>query len=118
MPSHSNKEAGAAVGERVNERGGTGGGEAVELGTGPVEVAGMEEADEAIVGAIERAADKGCNVGRAQKAMAGELANDLHVVVGEAEGRRLRRTAEPRQSGRGRNDYGLHPQSIPLPSIN
>ena len=36
----------------------------------------------------------------------GELTHDVHVVVGEAEGGRFRRTAEPRPAGRG--DKRLH----------
>ena len=93
------QEAGAAVGERIDDRRRAGGRVVVELGAGAVDVAGMEEARQAIVGAVERAADQGGNVGGAQEPVPRELAHDLHVVIGEAEGRRFRRTAEPRQSG-------------------
>ena len=52
----------------------------------------MKEPREPIIGAVKRAADEGGDVGGAQKRRRAELADDLHVVVGEAKGRRLRRT--------------------------
>src|SRR5258707_2059211 len=58
----------------------------------------MEEALEPVVGAVERAADKLGDMRRSDEPMPRDLADDLHVVVGKAEGRRFRRTAEPRQS--------------------
>ena len=107
------QEAGAAIGKRIDDRRRAGGRVVVELGARPVDVAGMKEARQPIVGAVERAADQRGDVGRAQEAMARELPHDLHVVVGEAEGRRFRRTAEPRQSGGRGNDGGLHTEIIP-----
>ena len=80
------QEARAAIGERIDERSGAGGRIVVELGARPVEIAGMEEPREAIVGAIERAADEGRDMRRSQEAMPRELAHDRHVVVGEAKG--------------------------------
>ena len=35
---------------------------------------------------------------RTYEAMPGKLANDLNIVIGQAEGRRFRRTAEPRST--------------------
>src|SRR5271157_746338 len=56
------KEARAAVGERVNHRSGPDGIE-VELGARAVDVAGVEKPMEAIIGTVERAADEGGDVG-------------------------------------------------------
>jgi hypothetical protein len=55
------KQARAAVGERVDHAGGPDGIE-VELGARSVDVARVEQAQETIVGAVERAADEGSNV--------------------------------------------------------
>jgi hypothetical protein len=63
----------------------------------------MEEPAEAISGAVERAADQRSDVRRSQKAVARQLTDDHHVIVGKTEGRRLRRTAEPRPSRGGSN---------------
>ena len=49
----------------------------------------MKEPREAIIGAVERAADQGGDVGRAQEAMPRQLPHDLHVVIGETEGWRF-----------------------------
>ena len=62
----------------------------------PIEVSRMEKPGEAIVGAIERPPDERRDMGRSQKAMAGELPDDRDITVGKAEGRRFRRSAEPR----------------------
>jgi hypothetical protein len=43
----------------------------VELGARPVDVASVEKAREAVVGAVERAADKRSDVGRAEEARPG-----------------------------------------------
>ena len=56
------KQARAAVGERVDHRGGPDRIE-VELGARAVDVAGMKEPQKAVVGAVERAADEGGDVG-------------------------------------------------------
>ena len=40
--------------------------------------------------------------------MAGELAHDVHDVVSEPEGRRFRRTAEPRPTCRGNERLRVH----------
>ena len=85
-----------ALSTAPGERERAGGRIVVELGARPVEVAGMEQPGEAIVGSIEGAADKSRDVRRSQEAMARQVTHDLHVVIGETEGRRLRRTAEPR----------------------
>ena len=94
------QEAGASVGERVHEVRRASEGEAVELGMWPIKVARMEQPGEAVIGAIKRAADQGRDVGRSQKAMPRELADDQHVVVGNAEGGRLRRAPEAGATGR------------------
>ena len=60
----------------------------------------MKEAQKAIVGAVERTADEGGDMGGFEKTVPRKLAHDMHVV-GEAEGRRFRRTAEPRPTGWG-----------------
>ena len=60
----------------------------------------MKEPGQPVIGAVERAADQGGDMGRAQEPVPRKLPYDFHVVVGEAEGRRLRRTAEPRPAGR------------------
>src|SRR5271166_2782935 len=44
--------------------------------------------------------------------MSGELAHDMHVVVGEAEGWRLRRPAEPRPTGRDNERLRVHAHII------
>ena len=109
------QETGAAVGERIDQRRRAGGRVVVELGARPVDVAGVKEARQPVVGAVERAADQGGDVGGAQEAMPRELAHDLHVVIGQAEGRRFRRTAEPRQARLRCDDGGIHTEIIPLP---
>src|SRR5450631_1368247 len=53
-----NEKPGAAIGERVDVRSGAGGWIVVELGARAVEIAGVEEAVQAVIGAIERAADQ------------------------------------------------------------
>ena len=45
----------------------------------------------------------------------GRAAARSHIVIGEAEGRRFRRTAEPWQSGGRGNDGGFHNEIIPRP---
>ena len=73
----------------------------------------MKELGETIVRAIERAADEGRDVGGTQEAMACKVTHDRHVVVGEAEGRRFRRTAEPRPADRrGNGMHHIHVHSI------
>src|SRR5208283_4793203 len=101
------KQARAAVGERVDHRSGPDRIE-IELGARAVDVASVEKAMEAIIGAVERAADQGGDVGRSQKAVSGELADDFHIVVGEAKGGRFRRTTEPRPAGRGNERLRVH----------
>ena len=68
----------------------------------------MEEAQQAIVGAVDRAPDQYRDVGRAKKAKPRELAHDLYVVLGKTEGRRFRRTAEPGSSCRLLNSGDIH----------
>ena len=90
------EKTGAAVGKGIGDRRRAGGRVVVELGARAVDIAGMEKAQETIVGAVERAADQGGDVGRAQEAIARQLADDDDIVVGETKGRRFRRTAEAR----------------------
>jgi hypothetical protein len=59
----------------------------------------MEQPFEPIIGAIERAADQGRDVGRSQETVSGKLAHDVHVVVREAKSWGLRRTAEAGAAG-------------------
>ncbi len=68
----------------------------------------MKEPQKAIVGAVERAADLRGDVGRSQEAMPSELADNLSVIIGEAEGGRFRRTAEPWPTGRGDKRLRVH----------
>jgi hypothetical protein len=68
----------------------------VELGTRPIDVAGVEKTIQTIIGAIERAPYQWCNMCRTQEAMSRKLANDFNIVIGQSEGWRFRRTAEPR----------------------
>jgi len=82
------------------------------LGARPVDIAGMKEPQKAIVGAVERAADEGGDVGGFEEAVSGELAHDVHVVVGETKGGRFRRTAEPRPTGRGDKRLRVHTDII------
>ena len=107
------QEAGAAVGERIGHRCRAGGRVVVELRARAVDIAGMKEPRQPIIGAVERAADQGGDVGRAQEAMPRQLPHDFHVVIGEAEGRRLRRTAEPRPAGRCDKRLQVHGAIIP-----
>jgi hypothetical protein len=68
----------------------------------------VKEAQKAIVGAVERAADERGDMGGFEKAVPRKLTHDVHVVVGEAEGWRFRRTAEPRPTGRGDKHLRVH----------
>jgi hypothetical protein len=88
----------AAVGECVDHWGRAGSGEAVELGARAIDVTGVEEQVEAVVGAVERTADKRCNVRRPDEPMLRHLAHDLHVIIRETEGWWLWSSAESRQS--------------------
>ena len=80
----------------------------VELRARPVNVTGMKEPQKAVVGAVERAADERGDVRRTQEAVTRKLAHNVHVVISETEGRRLRRTAEPRPAGRGDMRLRVH----------
>jgi len=102
------QEPGAAVGERIDNRRRTRRRVIVELRARPIDVARMEEPREAIIGAIERAADESRNVGRTQEAMPRQVAHDRHVVVGDAEGGWFRRTAEPRSTSGLRDSQFAH----------
>jgi hypothetical protein len=62
-----------------------------QLGMQPVQVPGMEEPSEPVIGPIDRAADKCRDVGRSQEAVSSKLAHDNYVVVRDAEGWRFRR---------------------------
>src|SRR5213075_1484944 len=73
----------------------------------------MKEPREAIIGAVEGAADQRGNVGRAQEAMPRQLPHDFHVVIGKTEGRRLRRTTEPRPACRCDKQSEVHATIIP-----
>ncbi len=89
------EKAGAAVGECVHHRARSGGRVVVELGARTVEVAGMEEPGQTIVGAIEGAANKRGDVGRSEEAVAGKLAHDRHVIVRQTKCGWRRRAAKP-----------------------
>ena len=90
----------------------------VELGARPVNVTGMKEPQKAIVVAVERAADQGSDMSGFEKAVPRKLAHDVHVVVGEAEGWRLRRTAEPRPTGRGDKRLHVHANNYTGPHLS
>ena len=92
------QQAGAAISESIGI-GCRAYREAVELGARAVDIAGVKKAGEAIVGAVEGAADQGGDVGGAEETVAGEMADDENIVVGQPERRRFRRTAEPRTAG-------------------
>jgi hypothetical protein len=51
-------------------------------------------------------------MGGFEKAVPRKLTHDVHVVVGEAEGWRFRRTAEPRPTGRSDKRLRLHADII------
>jgi hypothetical protein len=51
---------------------------------------------QAVIGAIERAADQSSDMGRSEEPVAGEQADNPDIVVGQTKVRRLRRTDEPR----------------------
>jgi len=72
----------------------------------------MKEPQKAIVGAVERAADEGGDVGGFEEAVSGELAHYLYVVVSETKGGRFRRTAEPRPTGRCDKRLSVHAHII------
>jgi hypothetical protein len=67
-----------------------------QLGVRPVQVPGMEEPSEPVIGPIDRATDKCRDVGRSQQAVSSKLAHDNYVVVSDTEGWWFRRTAETR----------------------
>ena len=72
----------------------------------------MKEAQKAIVGAVERAADQRGDMGGFEEAVARKLTHDVHVVVGETKGGRFRRTAEPRPTGRCDKRLRVHADII------
>src|SRR5204862_5477303 len=88
------------IGERVDEWFGTLGRIVVELGARTIDVAGVKKSRQSIVDAIEGAGSQRGDVGRSQETVMREIANDLHVVIGDAESRRFRRTAKPRATYR------------------
>ena len=73
----------------------------------------MEELGEPIIGAVEGAADKRRDVGGSQEAMSRQVAHDNNVIIGQAECRRLRRTAEPRPADRRDKRLCFHADIIP-----
>ena len=75
----------------------------------------MEEPQQPVVGAVERAADKRCDVRRSDKPVPRDLADDLNVIIGEAKGRRFRRTAEPRQPNWSLNGGNIHTRQLYQP---
>jgi hypothetical protein len=48
----------------------------------------MEEAHQSVIGAIKRASDKCRDVRRPDQSMPRNYPDDLHVIIGKAEGRR------------------------------
>ncbi len=76
------EEAGAAVGKGIGDGRGASGRVIVKLGARTIKVAGVEEAHEPIISAVERTADERGNVGGAQEAVARELADNNDIVVG------------------------------------
>jgi len=78
-----------------------------------IDVAGVEELGEPIIGAVEGAADKRRDVGGSQEAMSRQVAHDNNVIIGQAECRRLRRTAEPRPADRRDKRLCFHADIIP-----
>ena len=83
-----------------------------------VNVTGVKEPQKTVVGAVQRTADESGNMGRTQKAVPRKLAHDCHVVVREAEGWRLRRTAEPRPTGRGDKRLHVHANNYTGPHLS
>jgi hypothetical protein len=73
----------------------------------PVEIPGMKEAHQPIVGAIQRASDKIGNVRRPDQPIPSNDTHDLHVVIREPEWRRLGSAAKAR-SAYMRSSSGLH----------
>ncbi len=106
------QQARPAIGQCIDHRGRTSGRIIVDLRPRAIDVAGVEELREPIVGAVERTRDQRRDMRRAQKAVPRQQPDDLHVVVGEAEGRRLRRTAEPRPTNLFGSCLDRHSQRI------
>ena len=61
-----------AIGERIDHRRGAEGRVVVELGARAIDIAGVKKFTKPIVGAVEGAADEGCNMRGLQEAMARE----------------------------------------------
>ena len=97
-----------AIGEGIDHRRRAEGRIVVELGARPVDVAGMEEAHQPVVGAVERAADQRRDVRRADQPMPRDDAHDLDIIFRKAERRWRCGTAEPRPAHRLLNRNGLH----------
>jgi len=103
------------IGQGIGDRCGTGGRVVVELGARPIDVARMEETHQTIVGAVDRAIEQRRDVSRPKEAKSCELAHDLHVIIGKAEGWRFRRTAEPWPACLPLNSGDIHAAIIASP---
>ncbi len=90
VPSRSRKQTGSPIAERIGDGCGAIGREAIKLGSRAIDVAGMEETHETVVGAVDQAPDqrRRCASNEGSRNFA-TLAHDLHVVIGEAEGRQF-----------------------------
>jgi hypothetical protein len=82
-------------------------------GVQPVQVPGLEEPSETVIGPIDRATDKCRDVGRSQEAVSSKLAHDNYVVVSDMEGWWIQRTAETRPTRWSRSLLHIHPHIIP-----
>jgi hypothetical protein len=56
----------------------------------------MKEPTKAIISAVERSANQGGDMGRSEKTVSSDLADDRYIIRSHAKRRRLSRTAEAR----------------------
>src|SRR4051812_11497549 len=87
-----------AIGEGIDHRRRTEGRIVVELGARPVDIPGVEEAQQPVVGAVERAADERRDMRRADQPVPRDDTNDLDIIFRKAKRRRFSGPAKARSA--------------------